>query len=280
MLCSGNPGDIPIVSCIGDDYYFNRQSSFHPLYPFYKTTYRKLIRKVLAHRGSAIYISDKIRDRYNEAFGLDGETVYLASTVQRKPFTPIHREAPLITYFGNIRMGRNRSLCDIADALGRINDQYRIEVYSSEEDPAFYGVIQKNRHAVWGGRIPYERVQEKMQASDITVVAEGFAREDLEQSRYSLSTKAADALASGAAILTYGPAACGIVEYMKSTQASMVCTKREDLLRAIQTLLEDVELQKQYYARQIVMTETHHNLQSSCKTAERVIRRAMRKPRT
>jgi len=39
-------------------------------------------------------------------------------------------------------------------------------------------------------------------------------------SRYSLSTKAADALASGVAILTYGSQECGVIEYMQSTGAS------------------------------------------------------------
>ena len=75
--------NVPIVSCIGDDYYFNVEKTLNPIYHLYKSTYKKLIDKVLAWPGSAIYISDKIRDKYNSEFGLDGETVYLTSTVQR-----------------------------------------------------------------------------------------------------------------------------------------------------------------------------------------------------
>ena len=68
-----------------------------------------------------------------------------------------------------------------------------------------------------------------MQSSDITIIVEGFREEDINLSRYSLSTKAADALASGATILTYGSQECGIVEYMQSTKASFVCTEKEKM---------------------------------------------------
>ena len=52
--------DIPIVSSIGDDYYFNTKFSLNPVYLIYKYSYRRLIRKVLRHPGSAIYIFNNI----------------------------------------------------------------------------------------------------------------------------------------------------------------------------------------------------------------------------
>lgn len=152
---------IPIVSCIGDDYYFNKHFSLDPLYQIYKESYKSLIRKVFSHPGSAIYISDKIRDKYNKDFGLDGQTVYLTSTVKRKDFSPINSKNPLITYFGNIRMGRNNSLCDIADALGEINPEYKIEVYSNESDENIYINLKNNPHVIYGGSIPYKLVQKR-----------------------------------------------------------------------------------------------------------------------
>ena len=116
-----------------------------------------------------------------------------------------------------------------------------------------------------------------MANSDITIIVEGFDSADIEASRYSLSTKAADALASGASILTYGSRECGIVEYMISTKASMVCTDKEQLQNCIEELISDIELQKQYYDQSIVMTDMHHNLKSSCQTFENVVQKAIGK---
>ena len=269
--------NIPIVNSILDDYYFNTHLSLNPLYWWYKLTYKKLIRKVLAHKGSAIYISDKIRDKYNGDMGLDGETIYLTSTVTRKPFAPINTDKPLITYFGNIGMGRNHALNDIGYALGKINPNYMLEVYSGSKNASLYEIFKDNPNVYYGGTIPYEQVQEKMAKSDVTVIVEGFTEDDISQSRYSLSTKAADSLASGATILTYGSQETGIVEYMQSTKASYVCTDKENLVETIREMLATPERQKEYYDQQIVMTEEHHNLKKSCEMFMVVVNRAMNK---
>ena len=269
--------NIPIVSSILDDYYFNMEKSINPLYWWYKLTYKKLIRKVLAHKGRAIYISDKIRDKYNRDLGIDGETVYLTSNIKRKPFTTINIEDPLIIYFGNIGMGRNHSLNEIGYALGQINPKYKLEVYSGAKDSSLYEIFKNNPNIIYGGTIPYERVQEKMQKSDITVIVEGFRDEDINLSRYSLSTKAADALASGATILTYGSQECGIVEYMQSTNASFVCTDKNQLVNTIKQMLERKDLQEKYYHQAIVITNDYHNIKKSCATVEMVVAHAMKK---
>ena len=267
--------NVPIVSCIGDDYYFNTTKTLSPLYHLYKSTYRRLIDKVLSWPGSAMYISDKIRDKYNAEFGLDGETVYLASTIQRKPFAEIDTEHPVITYFGNIRMGRNNSLNDVGYALGKINPEYVLEVYSNESDEQYYGVFNDNPNIQFMGSVPYAQVQKRMAESDITVIVEGLAEADINLSRYSLSTKAADALASGASILTYGSLESGIIDYMQSTEASMVCTKTEDLEECIKKLMSDQTMQKRYYEQAIIMTEKHHNRRASCTVSEGVINKAI-----
>ena len=268
---------IPIVSCIGDDYYFNTHFSVDPVYLLYKSTYRALVRRVLKRPGSAIYISDKIRDKYNPAFGLAGETVYLTSGMRRKAFKPIDTEHPVITYFGNVRMGRDRSLCDIADALGSIDAGYMLEVYSNEKDEKKLRLLKAHPHIRYMGSVPYEQVCRIMEQSDITVIVEGFRKQDVELSRYSLSTKAADALASGAAILTYGSAACGIVSYMEQTGASMVCTDRDELRGAIERLLHDTGLLRRYYERQIAVTNENHTLKRSCQVSLQVISDAIQR---
>ncbi len=268
--------NVPIVSCIGDDYYFNVTKTVNPFYHLYKRTYQGLIDKVLAWPGSAIYISDKIRDKYNSEFCLDGETVYLASTIQRKPFSVINIKHPVITYFGNIQMGRNNSLNDIGYALGKINPEYVLEVYSNESDEQYFSVFNNNPNVRFMGSVAYIQVQKRMAESDITLIVEGFAEGDINLSRYSLSTKAADALASGASILTYGSLESGIIDYMESTGASMVCTKKENLQKCIEKLMTDPDIQKRFYDQAIVMTEKHHNRQASCTLVESVINKAIK----
>lgn len=266
---------IPIVSSIGDDYYFNYRRSLSPLYHVYKLAYRKLIRKVFAHGGSAIYISDKIRDKYNSEFGLNGETVYLTSEVQRKAFAPIPMENPVISYFGNIGEGRNESLNEIGYALGLINRSYTLQIYSGQTDLKAIAVFEGNPNVKFCGAVPYAQVVEKTRESDIVVIVEGFKKKNIDNVRYSLSTKAADSLACGAQILVYGSGECGVIEYMLSTDSAAVCTEKNKLVDCIKTLMKDREKQKQYYTNAIEMTRKNHNLESSTRVFRGVVEKAL-----
>ena len=75
--------------------------------------------------------------------------------------------------------------------------------------------------------------------------------------------------------MTYGSLESGIIEYMKSTNAAMVCTEKDKLVESIQQLIEDQNLQKEYYDQAIVTTREHHNRQASCKTVETIIERVI-----
>lgn len=268
--------DIPIVSSIGDDYYFNYKYTMSPFYHLYKLTYRKLIRKVFSHGGSAIYIGNKIRDKYNTEFRLNGETVYLTSSIERREFKVINRVAPKISYFGNVRLGRNKSLVDIADALKSINSSYTIDVYSNELDEKFLKVIKNNSNIKFHGAISYSEVKRLTVGSDIIIVAEGFKKKDVDISRYSLSTKVADSLASGVNVLAYGSAECGAIEYAASTGAIAVCTDKGELKRVIEKMILDVSYQRYNYDKAIEICDRNHTLTNSCYVFEDVIEKAIR----
>ncbi len=269
--------NIPIVSAIGDDYCFNTHFSISPFYYIYKYSYTKLIRTVFAYKGSAIYISDKIRDIYNKSFGLCGKTVYLTSDMIRRNFREIDIDNPYICYFGNIGLGRSKSLSDIGTALGKINPDYRLHVYSNENRLKDTAVLRRNPNIRFIGSIPYSEVKLKSLECDIIVLAEGFSKSDINMTRYSLSTKAADALASGSNIFVYGPAECGLIQYMSETGSSEVCTEPEKLESCIRRLIVNSSLQRKNYDAAVRVTNENHTLKNSTAAIEKIIREAVGK---
>lgn len=268
--------DIPIISSIGDDYYFNDHFSLSPFYYIYRKIYKNIINRVFKHKGSAIYISDKIRDKYNKEFDLKGETIYLTSEIVRRQFKGINKEKPIISYFGNINLGRNYLLNDVATALGRINNKYILNVYSNETDKKIYSILKKNNNIKYNGRIPYSSVLEKINESDILVIVEGHSKKDILATKYSLSTKAADSLASGVNIFTYGSMECGIIEYMKNTDASVICTDKNELPIKMKELIDDQKFQKKLYDNAIQIYERNHKLSSSNKKFEDLVNKTIK----
>ena len=266
---------IPIVSCIGDDYYFNYKLSLSPFYHLYKLLYRRLVRKVFHRPGSAIYIGNKIRDKYNSKFDLDGKTVYLTSQITRRDYKPINLDNPKISYFGNIRLGRNESLSEIANALNAINPSYHIDIYTNEKDDKYLSVLDNNANCIVHGSIPYESVINETLNSDLILVVEGFKKKDVDISRYSLSTKVADSLSSGVSVFAYGSPECGAISYAMETGAISTCTSKKQLESEISKLLYSTKLQKQHYFRAIQVCEMNHTLKNSCKIFESVVSRTI-----
>lgn len=251
--------DIPIMSCIGDDYYFNDRKSLSPFYHLYRKTYKRLIDRVFRRPGSAMYIGNKIRDKYNAEFGLKGETIYLTSDIVRHPFRTINTESPKFIYCGNIRLGRNQSLADIGYAIQKINPNYHVDVYSAEIDETFIQVLRQCPGIHFHGAVPYAEVMRLTEESDVTIIVEGFKKQDVDTTRYSLSTKAADAIASGGNIFVYGDPECGVIEYMNKTGCAVVCDAKEHLEGKLRRLLFHPELQKQLYERAIMVDQEDHD---------------------
>jgi hypothetical protein len=239
--------NIPICSSTGDDYYFDGKFSLDPLYYLYHEWYKSLNRKVFRHKGSAIYIGDKIRDKYNEAFNLDGETVFLVSDIQRRAFKEINQRHCIVRYFGNIRLGRNNSICAVAQAFQRIDSNITIEVYSNECDDKVIKVFKAHPNIKFCGVIPYAEVMTKTLESDILLVVEGTTKQDINLSRYALSTKVADSLASGCNIVGYGSSECGAIEYMEKIGCVTLGHSIDEMEAKLRMLLSDVNLQKRNY---------------------------------
>ena len=267
--------DIPIVSSIGDDYYFEEKKTISPLYWLYKTTYRSLVRRVFQHGGSAIYIGNKIRDKYNASFSLRGETVYLTSEAARRPFRPVDVEHPTMRYFGNIRLGRNKSLVELGKVLVRINPDYRLEVYSNETDPKQFQMLVDEPSVRFMGSVPYKTVLQKTYESDVLVVVEGFEKKGVDVTRYSLSTKVADALASGAMVVGFGSFECGAIEYLSETGCCCVANDPASLQRKIDDLLHDAELQRRLYDASSEVVRMNHTLEKSNAGFRSVVKNAI-----
>ena len=178
-------------------------------------------------------------------------------------------------YFGNIGLGRNLALVKIADALGRINPEYRLQVYSTEQNEAVYGVLQAHPNIDYRGGIPYSEVQQKLAQCDIYVAAESFREEDLAFTRYSLSTKAADGLACGAAVFAFGPEESGLIDYLRKTGAAQVCTEETAAEQSLRQLLTDPVLQKSLYERSAIVVRDNHTVEGSTGAFENVIKQTL-----
>ena len=162
-------------------------------------------------------------------------------------------------YAGNIRLGRNDSLVDIGNALQKISKEYCVDVYSTEQNEEFLKDLKGCPGVRFHGSVPYVEIMKLTSECDISIIVEGFEKKDVDTTRYSLSTKAADAIASGSNIFVYGSKECGVIEYMESTGCSMVCSNKEELVDKLKELIYNKILQKKLYDRAIEVDIEDHD---------------------
>lgn len=267
--------DIPIIPVIGDDYYFNDRPSPSPTYHLFRHRFKKLTERIMAQGVNAVYCSEKCQAKYGNHFGLDGAPIYISSSLKRREFRSINRRNPKFLYCGSVKLGRNLALVEIADALKSIDPAWMLDVYTSDTDETVCKPLLSHSNINFGGQVGYERVVELISECDVFVIAEGFRDKDLLFTRYSLSTKAADGLASGAALLVYGPKDAGVVEYMAQSGAAAVCSDKDSIKQEIEALIDDERLQREMYSAAQKLTAANHTIESSTKTFKTIVNSAL-----
>ena len=231
--------NIPVISQIGDDYYFKK---FNFLLKPYLRKYRRLFRRIMSKDGFGVYISNKLADKYNKSFALQGVPFYLSSSIISKK-CDIKYE---FNYFGKLDLGRYKSLCLLGDALKEIDDKYHINVYSGDKDKKITKSLT-NHNCVFKGEVDYSKVQEIMNSGTFNIIASGFSKKDIESTRYSLSTKVSDSLASSGPIIVIGGKGDGAVDFFLEQECAITlidkkinASKLKEQLNNKQSLLENI----------------------------------------
>lgn len=247
--------DIPIIAQIGDDYFFRKHSFL--LKPYIKK-YNELFLKIMNTKGFGVYISDKLSKKYNSYFYKKGFPIYLGSCIKPSKFNLIYE----FNYFGKVNLGRLKSLTLLGDALYKIDKSFCLSVYSqnvSKKD----SLILKKHHCSFCGNVPYSVVLEKMNSGAFNIVASGFSKKNIEESRYSLSTKIADSLASSGPIIAIGPRGDGAIDYLIENKCAIVLDNQEIDIKRLSLLLKNREYLKELSNKATKIYNLNHLLKNN-----------------
>lgn len=241
--------NIPIISTISDDYYFNNKFSLNPFWLIYHIKYKKLVDSIMIHKGENIYISDKIRLKYDSFFKKRGRTVFVSSDIQRLPFTKVNKNKISFIYAGNLRLGRYRSIIKIADVLKNISPQYAIAVFSDEKSKKIISKLKSRKNINYMGYIKYDELYNHLKNADFSIIAESTRKKDIVKTRYSLSTKVADSIAIGKPVLVYGSDESGAISFFREHDLPLVANNKSDLKKQLIKFINDYDLQEHTYLK-------------------------------
>ncbi|MCE9545324.1 MAG: hypothetical protein K8T25_07385 [Planctomycetia bacterium] len=143
-------------------------------------------------------------------------------------------------YCGGLHLGRDQVLLRLAEVLEQFNAMCQactLTIHTPLPGP-FVSKFERLGCVSLDSVAPSE-VRPALALAEVLVHVESFAPENIEYTRWSISTKVPEYLASGKAILAIGPAELASMQHLKGSGAAILATSVDDraLAESAQRLL-------------------------------------------
>ena len=220
---------------------------------------RKLNKQIAAiekHMKTGMVISDAMAEEYKKRYGYN----YLAAmnTVkQMKLPEPEKGNGLHIVYAGGLHLNRYLSLLEVAEAMQAFPDM-RLSVFTSKGNAEAYEKLFPWDNVTFRDPVPNDQIDTVYAQADVLLHIESFDPKVADYTKYSLSTKIAEYLASGRAIMCYAPEHIAVHQYLKDNHCGLCVASKEDLESVLEKL-RDETLRLQLGACGRVMAEKNHS---------------------
>lgn len=257
---------IPLVIYNSENYYFKHRNYMKDsgiaaiLFPFFMSQFRKQFKLTMNRVAYAIYNCDPLRQEYDKEFHCPSSTIYTSSSF---PYSTEKKDKKgiVISYLGNLGVGRDESLIEVAEALQSINPEFKLNVYGKAPNNQIENRLLMCKGICYKGFISYQEVISVIKQSDILIQVESFSKKMKDDLKFAFSTKIADYLSSGVCIFNYAPIELASTKYLSDNNVACVVTNKEDLQKQLKNLIYDEDLRQQYIERAIVLSRKNHNAQ-------------------
>lgn len=211
---------------------------------YYKNiSWKKRLLKSCIEAADKLYaVSDEMSAAYSDYYRKEVLTLYkgcnLSLPIKSKLDSPMR-----VVYAGNLSYGREATLSIIAESLKKINSSRTVatlEIYSTatptKELEEKFNIQGSSRFM---GSRPYDEIVKIMHEADIVLHVESFEEKSIAKVRYSLSTKIADCLQSGAFVLGIGPRQLASIEYLRRVDGAFVIDNAGEIENKLKDILLD-----------------------------------------
>ena len=259
--------NIPLVIYNSESYYFKDKNFLAPSrfsdfwYRILHRYFRKHAGKAIRHAKKSIYISDILRQRYDEEFKMPSVTVMTSTDLLGTPEVEKTKEITL-SYLGNLGVGRHETLIELAGILQSIDPSLTLAVYG-KATPEMEKQFADTAGIRYGGFVSYADCVRIMKESTLLVHTENFSDFFLEDSKYAFSTKIADCLASGTCLFVYAPRELTFTQYLKERGAACVAFNPTEAKRELKRLLENEALRQEYAQKAMETALANHAVDSN-----------------
>ncbi len=267
--------DLPVVTYLCDEYYFVEG----PRSTLGKLRLRLLKGKMetlLSRSSHLAVISPELQTQYETFFRLP-TTVLMTGAAFPVAAEPKMTENPqVLSYFGNIRCGRWRSLAQIGAVLDRLNSErgtaWKLRIHTAESDAKILSALRACKSVEPGPFVTGEEFAHALHHADLLLHVEDFAPESVDAVRNSISTKIADSLASGVPLVACGPAGIASVEHLRRNGCALLADDPAKLRDLLLTAFTDAAARRSAAQKGLETAEKFHNAHGASRELRQIFR--------
>lgn len=146
-----------------------------------------------------------------------------------------------IGYVGNLTPGRHKIINLLSDAIENsdLKDKLCISVYAPE---AQLKELPLNKNIFVHNAVSQDKVADIYKSFDFLLHVESFDKEDVFFTKYSLSTKIAECLASGKVLLYFGPQNVGVGDFISKENVGIYSENPNEIISKISEVINNSQL--------------------------------------
>lgn len=202
-----------------------------------------------------IYATEYLKNEHSKIYHCSSDVIYGSTDM---PFLKeIPHENFVVSYIGNLGVGRHEPLIDVAQILLEISPNARLKIFGKFTSENIKDEVCAFPSVEYGGVIPYEQVSLEMQKSDLLLHCENKDR--LQDLMGAFSTKIADSIASGIPFLVYADRRFPFVQYLEENRSAFIAENPSELKEIICRCMEDDSFRKKNIETAYVLSKTNHN---------------------
>lgn len=266
--------NVPFVPHIMDDWPYVLGTSTKlskPLNRYYKRHLSSLFSRCHVVFCISEYMCEEYRKRYGNFNFIS--LMHSVNEIKSEDNSQ-NSEEKIIIYAGSLYLERNETIMKLAGALTELKlEGYVIEVYAPQEQWdelkekfAAFPIIR------YGGFVSQDVLEKRIAAAWALTLVESLDEEMLDYTRFSMSTKVPEYLASGKPILVIGHGLQGSIKYIKDNKAGYVATSEEDLPQMVEDFVKLKDFDEiKHNAKQLF--EENHKKESQQKMFYNIVTR-------
>lgn len=253
----------PVVCYVTDDTVTFKYAFAQPVDLFRKNISVRNNARLIKGSEKVFVMAPKAKAELDELYGVDCSILTKPVDFSGLSFEEKSVNKPLkMIYTGLLSIGREKSLCQIAKAVARINkngEKIRFEIYSSDTPKRRNRKVLSSGGVHFCGNVSREAVNKLQKEADITVFAESLSYYYKSKARLSFSTKLTDYFASSSCIFALGLEDIAPMEYLKSNDAALTVNRYEDIEEKLRLLCDNPELVREYGRKAFDCGRKNHN---------------------